>query len=65
MTFASMAEAVAHFHRNGYESVPTEIKFTDDGYPRRVMARTEQDQLLSPLVEIFHKGFLLVEARFI
>jgi hypothetical protein len=59
-SFCCIADAVAYFFGRGY--VTLESSSTDD---RRVMYKTGDDQLLSPMIEIMRVGFLEVKARYL
>lgn len=55
-SFASMAEARAHYYKQGY--VNLEGSCTPNRY---VVHRPEPDQLLCPLIELLKVGFLKVQ----
>lgn len=59
-TFACMAEARAHFYRQGYQDLGGSC-----APGRYVLALPGADQRLAPLVELLQTGFLTVEANFL
>jgi hypothetical protein len=59
MTFACMAEAVAHFYNQGY----VYLNEGADG-ARRVMVK-DDGTTLAPMVELMKVAFLTVEARYL
>ena len=57
-TFACMAEARAHYYKQGY----TTLSNTEDG-SHYVLVKDEPGQLLSPMVRLIKTGFLKVEVE--
>ncbi len=58
LTFACIAEAVAHFYNLGYTTLDSSTTST-----RRVMVKEGEGQLLCPMIEIMKMGFLEVKTR--
>lgn len=59
-TFACMAEARAHFYKQGFATLDSA-----SGGDYYVMVKDEPGQLLSPMVRLIKTGFLRVKVEYV